>query len=328
MKILLFAALALVADPPQESKGALKVFVLAGQSNMQGHGALKTLDRLGQHPTHGHLLAKLKKPDGSYTVRDDVWIHYQRDPKTLKKGKLTAGFGAGDDKIGPEWVFGQVVGDAFEEPVLLVKTAWGGRSLAVNFRPPGAGGETGETYKEMLALVRGALENLDRDFPELAGRKPELAGFAWFQGWNDMIDQKKVDEYESNLAHLIRDLRKDLGAPKLPVVVGELGVGGEASAAKNPRMAAFRKAQAGPSKMPEFEGTVAFVPTTPYWDREAEEFLEKHWVKRKWSSDEAKAEWEKMGSQPPYHYLGSARIYSLVGHGLGEAMLKLCGRTP
>lgn len=47
--------------------------------------------------------------------------------------------GRAGETIGPELGFGWVVGDALEEPVLLVKCAWGGKSLAVDFRPPSAG---------------------------------------------------------------------------------------------------------------------------------------------------------------------------------------------
>lgn len=44
--------------PLEKFKGPLKVFILAGQSNMEGHGGVQTLDRLGEHPTHGYLLKK------------------------------------------------------------------------------------------------------------------------------------------------------------------------------------------------------------------------------------------------------------------------------
>ena len=49
----------------------------------------------------------------------------------------------------------------------------------------------------------------------------ELAGFGWHQGWNDRISDKFNAEYESNMAHFIRDIRKDLGAPALPFVIAE-----------------------------------------------------------------------------------------------------------
>ena len=60
--------------PRQEFKGPIKVFILAGQSNMEGHAGVMTLDRLGEHPTHGYLLKKIKKEDGSFVVRDDVFV--------------------------------------------------------------------------------------------------------------------------------------------------------------------------------------------------------------------------------------------------------------
>jgi hypothetical protein len=62
--------------PQQEFKGPVKVFLLAGQSNMEGHAGVKTLDQLGEHPTHGYLLKKIKNDDGSFIVRDDVLVSY------------------------------------------------------------------------------------------------------------------------------------------------------------------------------------------------------------------------------------------------------------
>ncbi len=76
-----WAVLARQAEPgqPQDQlKGPVKVFLLAGQSNMEGHGGVRTLDRLGDHPTHGYLLRKIKRDDGSFVVRDDVVVSYQK----------------------------------------------------------------------------------------------------------------------------------------------------------------------------------------------------------------------------------------------------------
>jgi hypothetical protein len=67
------------AGKPQERfKETVKVFILAGQSNMEGHAGVQTLDRLGEHLTHGYLLKKIKKDDGSIVVRDDVFVSYQK----------------------------------------------------------------------------------------------------------------------------------------------------------------------------------------------------------------------------------------------------------
>src|SRR5579859_2488982 len=108
-------------------------------------------------------------------------------------------------------MFGTIMGEHFPNQILLVKTAWGGRSLAANFRPPSAGplplttyppeqqkrlAETikdgklkvGEDYRVMLAELRDVLANLKTYFPAYQDQGYEIAGFVWFQGWNDMID--------------------------------------------------------------------------------------------------------------------------------------------
>lgn len=320
--VLLFVAAAV--SSAQEGNRPVKVFILAGQSNMEGQGAISTLNWLGEDPTYGHLLGKIKNEDGSWKTRDDVWVYYPRARGGLKKGALTVGFGASDDKIGPELLFGHVMGDYFEDQVLLIKTAWGGKSLAVDFRPPGSGGQTGPYYPQMLEIIRDVLENLREHFPQYNGQGYDIAGFVWFQGWNDMVNADRVAEYEANMVNLIKDVRKDLKAPELPVVIGELGVGGKESAEDNPRMADIRKAQAAAAARAEFKDTVALVATSKYWDDEAHALVKEYWIKRKWVDDEAHARFQKMGSQPPYHYLGSGKVFSLIGYGFGEAMKRLC----
>lgn len=317
----------------------VKVYLLAGQSNMQGHGHVRTLDWLGQDPKHGHLLKKLKKDDGSWAERDDVWMYYKSDGPP-RKGNLSVGYGVSKDHIGPELMFGQVMGDHHEAQVLLVKVAWGGRSLAVNFRPPSAGPlplasypeaqqkrleesiqngklKVGAEYRLMVAELRDMLANLKTHFPAYAGQGYEIAGFVWFQGWNDMIDAAFTAEYAKNLQHLVKDLRKDLELPNLPVVIAEMGVSGNKPSAGIER---FRKAQAEGVALAEFKGNVALVPTADLWDEQAQALLDKGWKNNKWTSKESEEEFNKMGSQPPYHYLGSAKIQCLIGRQLAEAL--------
>jgi hypothetical protein len=103
------------------------------------------------------------------------------------------------------------------------------------------------------------------EYDEQAGY--ELAGFVWLQGFNDLVDGQtypngNYDEYSRLLSHFIRDVRKDLSAPKMPFVIGVLGVGGESE------NEAFRKAMAAPADMPEFKGNVIAVPTAPFWDHD------------------------------------------------------------
>jgi len=266
--------------PQKKFKGPVKVFILAGQSNMEGLGGKWSLDALRDvPPAHGDLLKKIRNDDGSFVVRDDVFVSYQRGEEKIKR-PLTLGMGGwGPDWFGPELAFGIGMGDVYKEPVLLIKTCWGGHNLFGCFRPPSAGkpayeiGEwpkpedVGASYHKMVKEVRECLANLDTDFPQLKGLKTEISGFVWFQGWNDMcvgekIRQQVYDEYCPNFVHLVQDLRAEFKVPNLPVAVGELGVGGE-NADKN--MLDFRAAQAKIATCPELKGTVGYVRTAPFW---------------------------------------------------------------
>ncbi|MHC4352850.1 MAG: sialate O-acetylesterase, partial [Planctomycetota bacterium] len=132
--IVLFLA---IASAVQAASEKVKVFILAGQSNMEGHGQLRSLNHLGAHPRFGRLLGFLKNSDGSWVVRDDVTIAWATKDK--KSGPLTVGWGYGDDELGPELMFGAIMGQKYDEHVLLIKTAWGGKSVWCDFRSPGAG---------------------------------------------------------------------------------------------------------------------------------------------------------------------------------------------
>ena len=137
--LALNAAGASAADKP------LKVFILAGQSNMQGHASVSTFDSLADDPKTAPLLKEMRDKDGKPTVCEKVWITSvgclgdAYSDLNEKKGKLTAGFGAPENKIGPEFTFGLTMEKLLGEPVLIIKTAWGGRSLHTDFRPPSAG---------------------------------------------------------------------------------------------------------------------------------------------------------------------------------------------
>ena len=258
-------------SPPPDNKGVkpLKVFILAGQSNMQGHASLSTFDSMAENPKTALLLKEMRRPDGKPRVCDKVWITSVGcagdgwSDVIEQKGKLTAGFGASTDKIGPEFTFGLALEKQLGGPILIIKTAWGGRSLHTDFRPPSAGPEKmndfivsqwkrrkldvdKETaqiqkrgsvfYRHMIEHVQKVLKDVKRVVPDYDPKQGyELAGFVWFQGFNDMIDDWTYhnrmkpggyDQYAELLAHLIRDVRKDLSAPKMPFVIGVMGIGG------------------------------------------------------------------------------------------------------
>ncbi|MDE0840425.1 MAG: hypothetical protein OSB41_15420, partial [Kiritimatiellae bacterium] len=121
----------------------LKVYLLVGQSNMQGHAAERTLQHLGMDPKTAPLLKAIQNADGSAKAHDEIWISSieTSEESGVKEGKLTVGYGAGgrDPKIGPELTFGITMQKHVGEPILLIKTSWGGKSLNTDFRPPSAG---------------------------------------------------------------------------------------------------------------------------------------------------------------------------------------------
>ena len=315
----------------EESSAPVKVYILAGQSNMEGKAKVELLERQLEKPETRGLFAHYEK-DGRWVERDDVFIKFLE-----RKGKLTVGYGS-PGCVGPELELGHVLGNHHAEPVLLIKTAWGGRSLYRDFRPPSAGlppraalddmlaearkkkpdatpadieAPFGASYRAMLEEVRTTLSGLKEHFPELEGRRPELAGFIWFQGWNDMISEEYTAEYTSNLAHFIHDVRRDFATPALPFVVGQMGVDG---AQPGDGIRRFKTAQAAILHAPGLEETVSLVRTDVHWDLEAEAVFRKGWR-------EHIDEWNQVGSDWPFHYLGSARTLCAIGRALAEAVI-------
>lgn len=327
---------------PADDTGKFKVFILAGQSNMEGKAPNALLEHQATDPKTKDLFAHLRKDD-KWIVRDDVFIRFLD-----RHGPLTIGFGS-PDRTGAELEFGTVMGDHLQEPVLLIKAAWGGHSLVKNFRPPSAGLPSddklqaeleqaqqrvrqnneknkkddplptmddikkpyGSSYRNMLSEVRTTLANVDTLFPPLKGKQPELAGLVWFQGWNDQYGGQ--DEYESNMQHFIRDVRKDLAAPKLPVVIAVMGQNGSKPATG--AMLTVQKSQLAMNDVPEFKGNVKAIRTDVLVDKAAEE-LYPMWR-------EKFDQWKLTGGDHPYHYLGSAIWFNRIGRALGEAMIEL-----
>ena len=119
----------------------LKVYILAGQSNMQGHARLNTFEVIDLDPKTAPMLEEMRNADGTPRVCEKVWISAIGCSEEEKVGKLTAGFGAENrgPKIGPEFTFGIYMQKLVDEPILIIKTAWGGKSINTDFRPPSAG---------------------------------------------------------------------------------------------------------------------------------------------------------------------------------------------
>ena len=181
----------------------------------------------------------------------------------------------------------------FDQPVLIIKTAWGGKSLFYDFRPPSAGPyertEHGHRKGSQSAREGGPLLSADdRSCQESAGGHPSClpsntttrkvtslpdssgsrAGTTWstatsIRNCPARARSNRFAKYSQWLGDFIRDVRHDLHAPELPFVIGVMGVGGEEANQSNLE---FRHAMAAPAGDPEFKGTVVAVQTAPFWD--------------------------------------------------------------
>ena len=295
----IFILVLAVANSDALAAKPMKVFILAGQSNMEGHAKIETFGYIGDDPATAPLLEKMQNAEGQPIECEGVWISYLTGSGEANGegfGKLTAGYGSrrnpsqNGGKIGPEFTLGIAMDAAYDEPVLIIKTAWGGKSLFYDFRPPSAGvyeqseqdiekdrnrpEKSGHYYRLMIDHVRTVLANPGRVCPEYdATAGYEIAGFVWFQGWNDMVnrdiypevrstDANRFAKYTEWMSEFIEDVRMDLNCPELPFVIGVMGVGGENP---NPSNQAFREAMAATANLPGLKN-VAAVPTAPFWD--------------------------------------------------------------
>lgn len=296
----------------------LKIYILVGQSNMQGQARLSSFAGMAMDPNAKPLYDKIMDASGQPREQDNVYIvGFSQNRATdgtfvdvEKSGKLTFGYGGAVDpeKAGPELGFGVTMYDNLHEPILLIKTSWGGKSLKLDFRPPSGGPyyehpelvkdrktnkgvlitaaeqlektkeASGRYYRLMLKEVQQVLADPGKYCPAYDPKDGyEIAGFVWFQGFNDLVGDypnanpndpqrgapRDYSEYSRLLACFIRDVRKDLSAPNMPFVIGVLGVGGKNAGGNTD---AFRKAMAAPAAMDEFKGNVRAVNTADYWD--------------------------------------------------------------
>ena len=288
----------------------VKVFILAGQSNMEGHGLIKgkpgqkgTLEALINDPESLKDFKCLIDSKGDWIVRDDVWISWLN-----KNGKLTVGGYAGKGSIGPELGFGWEVGNYLKEQIILLKFGPGGTSLAGPWRPPSSGGkddkplgkQDGSQYKLLVKKTKDVLSNVGKYFPSLTEYDLELAGFGWHQGWNDGCNMQDTKEYKENLKNFINDIRKDLKVHSLPFVIAGSGFGGWNQSIDRRLM--IIAAQKSVTELPEFKSSSKYVETRDFF---------------------------RDGSVSPrpirYHWCCNAETYWLIGRGMGKAMIELLG---
>lgn len=284
-------------------------------------GALSTLVKYeGSYPY-------LMNEKGQWVKRDDVY--YKGVVASVGSDWLNPLAAGG--KIGPEVGFGHVVGEALDEPVLILKSSQGNRALGWDFLPPGSerfeyegkvfagyrdspmfwpkgqkpepiNWYAGKQYDDCFGAAHEVLEHFDENFPHWKGRSYEIAGFAWWQGDKDRYTSGLAARYEKNLVHLIKTLRREFKAPEAKFVVATLGQTTKGTEPSNEQeknekwiLEAQLAVDGAAGKYPEFENNVATVYTHPL----------------------------SQGGASNSHYNGNAQTYMEIGLAMGRAMVEL-----
>jgi lysophospholipase L1-like esterase len=185
---------------PEELRGRLSLFALAGQSNMSGYAPLAP----GQAP---HPRAFLFAND--YRWRPAL------EPTDGSTGQV--------DRVSLDRGTGTSPGLAFAEALLAARP-----ELAVGLVPCAKGASTIEEWRRGLGddtLYGSCLKRMGA-----AATMGDVAGILFFQGESDAIDPERsagrvlsAADYSVRLTRLVHDLRSDLGRPRLPVVFAQIG---------------------------------------------------------------------------------------------------------
>ena len=224
---------------------------------------------------------------------------------------------------------------------------------------------SGVFYRQFMDHVHQSMNLLKEESPFGADKEYTLSGLIWFQGWNDMVDRGVYpqrgqpggyDDYSRLLEQWIRDVRQDLNAPLLPIVIGVMGAGGPVASYREDQQRysaihqSFRDAMAAPAQLASFKPTVKAVLTENCWDMELtelryrERFMNQEIQTRLKSVDApqlgkdekdalrleirqknfSQEQWDTLQSgvsNAEYHYLGSAKIMVRIGISFAQAML-------
>ena len=311
----------------------VKVFFLAGQSNMLGYAptkALKGMLKWEKHQNNWPLLWNHTSKD--FNIQPHVYIKHQGHFGHLTLGHDTR-FAGQDNKYGPEVGFGFEMSKlaTAEEPVYLIKAAYGGRDLAIDFRPPSSNKghytkmfagftehekkehaavakqaghvDFGRSYRDMILEFHQGLKAM----PKIVDGAPteySIEGMVWMQGASDLEDEEKSAEYPYNLKNLIKDVRKEFKVD-MPFVVAETGMHGVDPSPKKEkeRILAFRESVKAVTLTDELKDNTLYVPTAQYANTNPK-------TKR----------YEKI-----FHYYGRPETIVNIGVALADGMMQLMG---
>lgn len=183
----------------------IRVYVFAGQANMVGADAaasdLATIAPGAAVPASNVLFW------GPFADFPMSWGPLEA-PTEILQARTHQGFG-------PEISAARLLARKHpDSTVAIVKLASSGTSLYRSWDPSRRAG----LYRQMISRVRSAVSKLraTRQAPVRFG------GLFWMQGESDSERFASAAAYDDNLASFIRSVREDLGAPRLPVVIGRI----------------------------------------------------------------------------------------------------------
>ncbi len=206
----------------------IKVFLLAGQSNMDGRARAKNLTAEDK--------VRLEK------AKKNVILYYNHQPPVplqVTKGSeyIQKKFKA-ESFFGPELFFGINMSEQYpENKIILIKRSKGGMSLYGAWNPNWSEEKAKVTNEEnQPKLYNDFITYADSILKTYNKSEYELCGMLWVQGETDSgkrFGPKPAEDYEKNLKSLIRSVRKDLAKPNLPFLIFQVGRGKVVEGMKN-----------------------------------------------------------------------------------------------
>lgn len=195
---LLFLVLIFTVWPSQSQEKELpvKVFILGGQSNMDGTGK-------GEELPEEYVVAP--KNSMIWDNKKKKWVKLRTDSFSERR----------KFKFGPEVAFTHLLAKKYpKHTIAIVKTSGGGTKLWKHWLP-----EQG-MYKAFLRNMNNALDEL-----KSKGTPYEICGMLWMQGESDAETLEWANAYEENLKVLYNDVREQTEKPNLPIVMGRISIG-------------------------------------------------------------------------------------------------------
>ena len=174
------------------------LFVLAGQSNMQGWQG--NADRYPADPEGLDQKVKFYWVTPGHSSSNGRWTFLQPQGGRFSKGHF-----------GPEVSFARLMAADGHNPAVF-KYSLGSTSLTGNWKAPAESG----MYDRMIAELQKSVKSLQE-----RGYKISFKGFIWIQGESDAQTKELAEGFGDRLRLLMEDFRKNVAKdPALPVILG------------------------------------------------------------------------------------------------------------